>query len=278
MLIDSTTQPGLGFASAAETIHIDVREPGGPVGGVLLYYAVLAYPDSSDWHKRRAFVDSMVSMRFREFVVQGARRREIPPDFRIKREKMLCGISLGGKRVERRISAGVMGWCICLNERSYRYDVPTPDGKIGLVLKGPKTVKEVIRAYLANRRSSLDPVNLEEQSAMANIAHRVWAESFPVLHIAMANPITVKIVEDQVNAVRPTGEQIARDLFDSIHQPTWLRKALEDAEELKCTLRERLGVDPADPRGLGFKPETAVRLLPTEDPLIACRFPKQSRF
>ena len=274
-----STLAGSVSTNGAETIHIDVREPGGPVGGVLLYYAVLAYPDSSEWHKRRAFVDSMVAMRFREFVVQGAKRSAVPPDFRrFKREKMLCGINLGWKRVQRRIDAAIMGWCICLNGRSYPYDAPTPEGKIGLVLRGPKTVNEMIRTYLANRCGTPDAVNLQEESALANISHRVWAESFPVLHIAMANPITVKIVEDKVNSVRPTEKQIAKDLFDSIHQPTWLFKALEDAEALKCTLRERLGIDAGDSRDFGFKPETAIRLLPTEDPSIAFRFPKQSRF
>ena len=277
-MIDNAFQSGLASASVGETLHLDVRESE-VMGGVLLYYAVLAYPRRNDWQKRLAFVDSMIAMRFREFVVQGARRGDIPPCFRrIKREKVLCGINLGWKRVQRRIDAAIMGWCICLNGRSYRYDAPTPEGKIGLFLRGPKTVNEVIRTYLANRCSSSDAINLEEGSAAANIAHRVWAESFPVLHIAMMNPITVKIVEDQVNSVRPTEKQIARDLFDSIHEPAWLLKALEDAEGLKCTLRERLGIDGGEPRDFGFKPETAIRLLPTEDPSIAFRFPKQSRF
>lgn len=275
MLIESTTQPGLASADTAETLYVDVREPSGAVGGVLLYYVVLAYPERSDWQKRRAFFDAMVAMRFREFVVQGAaRHKDIPPGFKLKREKMRCGFNLGWKRVERRISAGIMGWCICLNGKSYPYDVPTIDGKIGLILKGPNTVKDVVRAYFVNRQSSPEAVNLEKESAMANIAHRVWAESFPVLHIAMENPVTLKIVETQVKSGPPSPAEIANDLFDSIHRPGWLREALEEAENLKPSLCDLLGTNQDDPRGLGFKAETAISLLPTEDPLLAFRFPK----
>lgn len=268
----NTPQSRRSSADAAEILRIDVREPAGPVGGVLLYYAILAYPERNDWQKRRAFVDSMVAMRFREFIVQGAaRHKDIPPGFKFKREKMLCGIRLGWKRVERRIHAGVMGWCIYLNEEHHLYAAPTTDGKVGIVLHGPNTVNKVIRAFIASRQVSSEPVHVALEPAIANVAHRVWAESFPVLHVAMENPITIKIVEALVRKDPITAKQIAKDFFDSIHQPSWLRSAIEDAENLKLILAEQLGVDLDDPRGLGYRPERAISLLPTEDPVLAYR-------
>ena len=264
-----------GSSDRGETIYICVREPSGPIGGVLWYYAALAYPKRDERQKRRKFVEAMMAMRFKEFAVQFGSRKKIPRYFsRFKREKMLGGMNLGSKRIERRIRAGVMGWCICLNEKSYPYSAPTPDGKLGVVLHGPNTVKAVIRAYVESRHAGPNPVFVALESALANAAHRIWAESLPVLHIAMANPITIKIVEAQANNAPLDDGQVARDLFDSIHKPVWLRNSLEDAEVLRLNLRQRLGHGPDDPQRSGFKAESAIRLLPTEDPSQASYPPK----
>ena len=263
------------MTEASEIFYLDVQEPTGPPVSVLLYYSVLAYPSREESRKRKAFLEALVAMRFKEFAVQIGSRKGIPPQFgRLKREKMLCRINLGAKRLERRISAGVMGWAICLNEKSYPYEAATADGKIGIVLRGPNTVSEAVRAYVADRQRGPDAVYLEDDSAAANTAHRVWAESLPVLHIAMANPITVKIVEAQVNTKPPTRLETANDLFDSLHETQWLRKALEDSEDLKLGLRQRLGIDPDDQRDYGFKPGEAISLIPTEDLTKAYRMPK----
>jgi hypothetical protein len=269
---DNNIPSGVAPADSPEKIYVNVLEPSGPIGGVLLYYAILAYPNRSDRQKRREFVEALAAMRFKEFAVQGASRKDIPPYYRsFKREKMLSRMNLGWKRVDRRIHAGIMGWCIYLNEKQYCYPTPTPDGKVGIVLRGPNTVNKAVRAFVASRQGGSDPVHLALEPALANVAHRVWAESLPVLHIAMENPITIKIVEAQVRTGPPSAKQIAKDLFDSIHEPCWLREALEDAENLKSVLPEKLGTHPDDPRGLGYKSERAISLLPTEYPALAYR-------
>jgi len=269
---DNDILSGAAPADSPEKIYVNVLEPSGPFGGVLLYYAILAYPDRSERQKRREFVEALVAMRFREFAVQGASRKDIPPYYRsFKREKMLSRVNLGWKRVERRIHAGIMGWCIYLNEKQYRYPTPRPDGKVGIILRGPNTVNKVVRAFVASRQGGSDPVHLAVEPALANVTHRVWAESLPVLHIAMENPITIKIVEAQVWTGPPSGKQIAKDLFDSIHEPRWLRETLEDAENLKSVLPEKLGTHSDDPRGLGYRSERAISLFPTEYPALAYR-------
>jgi hypothetical protein len=269
---DESAPSGLPAADAAEVIHVNVKEPSGPMGAVLLYYAVLAYPGHNEWPKRRVFIEAMVAMRFREFAVQGARREHIPLFYRrYKREKMLCRIRLGWSRVDRRISAAIMGWCIYLNQKHHRFETPTVDGKVGIYLRGPNTVNDVIRTFVASRQNSSKPTHLESESAAANVAHRIWAESFPVLHLAMENPITLKIVEAQVSGRQVAEKEMAKDLFDSVHEPTWLRGTLEDAENLKSVLPEKLGTHSDDPRGLGYRSERAISLLPTEYPALTYR-------
>ena len=113
-----------------------------------------------------------------------------------------------------------------------------------------------------------------DDPALPNAKHRVWAESLPVLHLAMTNPITVKIVGEILNhRLNARSKDIERELLDSHHEPDWLREALEDAENLRPILGDMLGTDPVDPLGRGFMPEKAIRLLPTSDPKQAYRFP-----
>jgi hypothetical protein len=239
--------------------------------GVLMYYAVLAYPKRVELLKRRALIEAIAAMRFREFAKKGGSWNDIPVAFRrLKREKLLTKTNLGWKRIERRINAGVMGWCICLNGKYLRYSVPTPEGKVGLFLQGPQTVSEVIGTYIEQRHVS-DRVHLDPQAAFANVAHRVWAESQPVLHLAMSNPVTLKIIEAQISKALITPKQIAEEFFASIHEPTWLRKALEDGERLKVDLIEQFKPDPDDHRNRGYKPALAITVLPTEDPAQATR-------
>lgn len=258
----------------AEITYLNVQEPSGPPTSVLLYYAVLAYPGRDERQKRRPFFEAMAAMRFKEFAIQLGSREGIPQYFSgFKKEKMFGGMNLGWKRVEKRIHAGEMGWCICLNGRRFPYPAPTSDGKVGLVLQGPRTVNEALRAFFDDQQSRPDAASVAVEPALANITHRIWAESLPVLHIAMAHPITIKIVEAQVNAVRPKDGEVAQDLFNSIHEPAWLRKSLEDAEGLKVNLPQWLGTNPGDPRRLGFRLKEAVSLLPTEDPSLAYRLP-----
>jgi hypothetical protein len=253
-------------AHAAEIIRINVQEPSGPLTGVLMYYAVLAYPKREEQPKRRSFLQALAAMRFREFAIQGACRKDIPAAFRrYKREKVLTRTNLGWKRIERRIQAGVMGWCICLNGKHLRYSAPTPDGKLGLILQGPRTVSAVIRAFIENRHAA-DGVHLAFGPAFANVSHRIWAESLPVLHLAMSNPVTIRIVEAQINKDLITPTLIALDFFASLHEPAWLYNSLIYGENLKLDLAEQLRTNLDDPRKLGYKPERAIAVLPTDDP------------
>ncbi len=249
-------------ASTAEAIHVNVQDHS---VGVLAYYAVLAYPKRIEMAKREAFFMAMKTMRIKEFagMIPGV-RKNIPPSYTgLKNEKIDGAIRRGWGRLLRRIRAGVAGWCVVLNEKPILLEVPAPTGEVGFILHGPNTVNRVMNAIVGGGRG--DP-----KEATANAAHRTWAESLPVLHLAMKNPVTVKIVEELVNSGETSpsetsaSKQINKELLDSIHESGWLRESLEGAEELRLTLPALLGTKPGDHLGRGFKSEFAIRLIPRE--------------
>lgn len=266
-------------ADEAESFYMNVQEPNGPIASVFWYYAILAYPKYEDWQKRKNFVEALVVMRCKEFAVEIRSRKFIPLRLRrFKREKMLSRCNMGWKHIERRVAAGQIGWCLCLNGRRHPYDAPTEDGKLGVVLNGPTTVMESVRSYLASGQIAPDATHLEERSASANASHRIWAESLPVLHLAMAHPVVLKIIEGQVNSSVPQADAIAKSFFDSIHDPGWLRDALDGAEYLWQNLSPLVTANSNNPNGLGYRKEKAIRLIPTDDPALAHQFPKLAIF
>jgi len=244
------------------TYYINVQYP---CVGVLAYYAVLAYPKRSEIAKREAFFIAMKARRTKEYVqlIRGI-RKGIPSIYtRLKNEKIEGAMRRGWARLVKRIKAGVCGWCVALNERSFLFDAPTPEGQAGFVLHGPNTVSKVMRALV-------DGVPGDPKEAAARASHRIWAESLPVLHLAMRNRVTVKIVRELMNSggtsasKTSASRQINKELLDSTYDTDWLRESLEGAEELRLILGDRLGTDPHDRLGRGFRPESAIRLLPTE--------------
>jgi hypothetical protein len=273
LLADNDTPSRWEPASAAETIPINVQDPR---VGVFVYYAVLAYPKKDELAKRRALVDAMRVMRVKGFAHQIGGRKNIPPAYTsFKNEKIYGAMRRGAKRLARRFMAGTAAWSIVLNEQRFRFDAPLPNGQVGRVLSGSKSVNKAMSALVKQQGNTRE---FGDSEAVRNITQRVWAESLPVLHLAMHNPIVVRTVEEQVNSgvIAPRLE-LSRALFGSIYEPEWLSKALGDAEELRLTLGDAMGTDPGDHLGRGFRPEKAIRLVPTEDPSKTSLFEK-SRF
>jgi len=236
-------------ASAAETIYINVDDPR---IGVLVYYGVLAYPKPSESADRQKFVNAMAAMHIKRFAAEIGSRKNIPTSFsRFKNEKIEGAKNLAFKRLAKRLGAGQIASLLCL-KKLQPFD--------GVLLSGASTLNKMMQIYVAkqqNRRIEWD------DHALSNAKHRVWVESFPVLHLAVTNPITVKIVDDIINdRLNARSKDIERDLLESIDEPDWLREALEDAENLRPGLGDALGTYPDDPLGRGFMPEKAIRLLP----------------
>lgn len=235
-----------------------------PRVGVLVYYAVLAYPNTIELARRRNFAFAMAALRIKTFSAEIGSRKDIPPRYTgFKNEKIRSAKNLAWKRLARRVSAGVIGSLVCLS-KTQPYE--------GATLKAPATLNEAIRQYLSNQHDR----HIEwDDSAVPNAKHRVWAESLPVLHLAMTNPITVRIANDLINQrLKHKSKDVERDLLDSIEQPNWLPEALEDAEHLRSALGDILGTDPDDPLGRGFRAKKAIHLFPTDNPARAYQFLK----
>lgn len=262
MLPENSGTPIDSEISTGEKIYINVSDSR---VGVLLYYAVLAYPDARDSLKRRAFVEAMAARQVKELSRQIGSRENIPKFYTsFKNEKIQDAFRRGCTRLARRFSAGTIGWSIRVAAQTLAYDVAAPDGPKFLLLTGAKTLNSAIRAYVENKESRT--IDWDDHS-LANAKHRVWAESLPVLHLAMTNPIVVKIIQEQLN----TGKKIATkridtDIFDSIIEPAWLADSLDEAESLRPILGQELGTKPGHPTQRGFLPERALRLLPTSHP------------
>jgi hypothetical protein len=244
-------------ADTAETIYIHVQDSR---VGVIAYYAVLAYPKHGELAKRAAFSNALIAIWMKAFA-GGLGRKSVPTFYTgFKNEKIWGALRLGLKRLARRLSAGEVGWSIVL---SGTWEASGPDGIAEVFVPGSSTIDQAMRGYVGRRRT-----DEETETAVKNATHRVWAESLPVLHLAMKNPIVVRLTEARLNsegasASKPT---FTEDLLNSIDEPQWLRESLEGAEELRPTLGDRLGADPHDPLCRGFKPEEALRLLPAVEP------------
>jgi hypothetical protein len=235
-------------------IYIHVHDPR---VGVIAYYAVLAYPKPSELAKRAAFSKALIASWMKAFA-GGLGRKQVPAFFTgFKNEKIGGALRLGLKRLARRLSAGTIGLSIVLRGT---WEVAEHLGTAEVFVPGPSTIDQAIRAYVGRRGTEE-----ETETAVKNETHRVWGESLPVLHLAMSNPIVVKVTQDRLNADRtiaPGPTFIDDKVLDSIFEPEWLRESLENAEELRPTLGDRLGTDPHDPLRRGFRPEEALRLLP----------------
>ncbi len=240
---------------SAETIYIHVEDPR---VGVIAYYAVLAYPKRTEVAKRAAFSDALIAIWMKEFA-RGLGRKNVPTFYTgYKNEKIWGGLRLGFNRLARRFSAGAVGWSLVLGGA---WEAFGPDGIAEVFVPGPTTIDRAMRGYVGRRGT-----DEETETAVRNAVHRVWAESLPVLHLSMKNPIVLRMVEAQLNskggrAPKPTF--IEEDLLNSISEPQWLRESLEDAEDLRPTLGDRLGTKPNDSLYRGFRPEDAIRLLPS---------------
>jgi hypothetical protein len=258
-MVGASSAPG--SANSAETIYIHVMDSR---VGVIAYYAVLAFPKRSESAKRATFSHALTATWMKAFA-QGLGRKNVPTFYTsFKNEKIWTTLRLGLNRLARRLGAGTVGWSLML---SGTWEASGPHGIVEVAIPGPSTLDQAMRSYVGRHRT-----DQETETAVKNATHRVWAESLPVLHLAMNNPIVVRMIEARLNSDVANASKrtfIDGDLLNSIHEPLWLRESLESAEELRRTLGDRLGTDPHDPLGRGFKLENALRLLPAGEPSFA---------
>jgi hypothetical protein len=212
--------------------------------GVLMYYAVLAYPRSLELQKRELFVEAGKAMLFKGDVARGFDRKLVEPYYRkFKNEKIYGTTKKGFQRIEFRLSAASMAAWMYRDGVQERVDSPMPRGPDGIIESAPNTVTRGVKALLKDKALRIGKPYYEPEAAVSNAMHRIWAASLPVLHLAMS----------LLEAVSYTRLQHRVALYHLIYSTGWLNPALLRAERYRSILPRKI---PA------FLPESAVCLMP----------------
>jgi hypothetical protein len=240
-------------STLAEVHTIPVWEPWGAWCGVILYYAVLAYPHPPDRERRVRFARALEAYRFKKC---GAKRNVVPSLYRkLKSEKVSDTIDMGFRRIAlRRLNAAQIGHLLCLDGLPVPYENPKPGGPEGVIHRiDVKTVNAAVKFYIEYREKR--GRHAEPDSARANAEHRVWADSLPVLHLAIALWQELPRWEEACTCPR----LLPQVLLWGIWVTTWLRPALTYAEGLRLSpyVHEHIPT---------FRPQEAIRLLPAQNP------------
>jgi hypothetical protein len=148
-------------------------------------------------------------------------------------------ISKGFRCLARRLSAGSMAWTIVVNKARNDWFSPASEQN-GY---GPSTVNSAAQALVLSRMKSTP--GLVAEDAAVNIKHRIWAESLPVLHLAIA-------LYQRIETLGLDGSDDDKLLL-LLFRTDWLLPTLLYAESLRTFLPSRIPT---------FHPDKAVRLLP----------------
>jgi hypothetical protein len=244
---------------AAEIHNIPVWKPWGARCGVILYYAFLAYPHSAEKERRLAFARALEAFRYKNC---GAKRVAIPATYRkLKSEKVMDAMNMGFRRIAlRRMNAAQIAHILCFNEQEIPNPDPKPGGPDRVILHiedGQKKLVDTLNKaagtyveYAASRGR-----HLENESALANVKHRYWADSLPVLHLATALWHELPCWEQACTSAAVMKQVLRWGIWNI----DWLERALAFAEgwRLSPVVHDRIPT---------FVPENAISLRAIADP------------
>lgn len=187
--------------------------------GAIGYLAVLAYPNRSEWRMRDQFVEACKALLLGIAIKRGLPPSEVYPRFRKLRDREIHSrVQHGSDRIyDRRLVAAVLA------------------GRMMLDLKRPMRISRLVQSLVGMPPSS---VKMDLKSQVDNRLHRLWAESLPVLHLALV--VARRLQENSDNLMR------------LVYQPAWVSPAIENAELLRKELHRFL------PR---FTARNAIRLI-----------------
>jgi hypothetical protein len=219
--------------------------------GVRSFVAVLAYPSRRDWTKRKQFVMALRALDYRRFVREGGARRDVPAAIqRIKSQQIVGQLNRGFRKIGQRLSAGSVAYSMIFSGKRIRYDSPALDGPVGMEVRAPKTVTDALNELLKSKAQNTAKPYFDSGAALSNAMHRIWAESLPVLHLAI---MLFQVVESyNSKSSLPLGEILPCLIL----RHGWFGSGLISAESLRTRLHQAVPT---------FKLRKAVRLLPTEN-------------
>jgi hypothetical protein len=167
--------------------------------GATMYLAVLAYPATKDWKKRDKFMKAV-----RAWMLKAQPRRWVKSEDKLRPRDIRATMNRAFWRIDsRRLRAGEIALGLIGNATGQRNP--------GLLAMRRLLGGRLDGFFPRSVRQALGAVSAADTDRIANAMHHVWAESLPVLHLAMALP----------------SGQIGRKL---IIDPSWVAKSLHDAE------------------------------------------------
>ncbi len=215
-----------GCGERCETIRVPV-DGNSAIWGAALYIAFLAYPDlnGADKVARHKFMEAVVAAYMRWLVIErrnadipdlaeklGIHNRNVPLWIRrMKKRTIMARFGRAFRRIEtRRLQAAKMAFGMLFAPSAFARD------KTGEPLKappGPNVPPRLIRA-VEWMQSSISTLNITYE--YHNTKRRVWRESLPVVHLAMALP--TELLLGKIEGARG----VARLVFN----PSWVAKAV----------------------------------------------------
>ena len=218
----------------SETTLIPINEPLARAGAIA-YLAILAYPSRAEWRHRDNFVKAAKAWLFWRAVKRGYPKNLIKAEFvdkwrkKFGRTKADAAIDRAYNRIaSRQLPAAAMFRWIKFHGFQIKLQFNSSKGVRfkNLPLKlGYKGIPDQEGKRLSVNKAAEHYGGIDE---IVNVKHRVWAESLPVLHLAMALENEIRRFKDH-----PPDNLKRHPLDYLILDPSWLPKALKQAEMIR---------------------------------------------
>ena len=248
-----------------ETTYLPVDGPLS-IMGAAGFLALLAYPDALE--RRDKFIDAVKAWHLKNAIQQGYPRSGIIEEFRIVRNRKIDSAldnAFITRINKRRLPAAEMGTMLLSKARSIQLvpeDYLNPNSankyllEIGRLSSGSPLTSKDLDTHLAlgNKRplgqpnavmelckfmaqkifsyyeSHIDSKQISDslEERANKVAHEVWAESKPVLHLGIAFRGNILEKQSGTNKVDP--------LWFLTHPKDWLQKTIESAEAMRQVL------------------------------------------
>ncbi len=234
--------------------------------GAIAYLAVLAYPDRKEWSKRDGFMKASKALLLKAAIKKGYPRKKIPREYSgFKKDAIKGTLRQGFRRInDRRMYAaemarGMLFHNLRVGPFQIETDMPSLNRATIAVAKASGRTSADRKGWAGKFNPDRYPrLDLEKCSMLAKeppprtVRRRVWKETLPVLHFAMA-------------LLQRWKQLLADDMSETslFWDPAWLPQAVFIAEPL------RIGILPARfPTGErnvpAFDPDRTVQLVPAE--------------
>ena len=237
--------------------------------GTMVYMAVLAYPNRSQWEKRDRLVEASKAYVLKDWIAQGGDKKKVKRKYRSYRNDLMeKSFRAAVKRINRRrIPAAIAAQWMMASKFQFNLEHARqatqemePEQQVRhvaaavfvnrLLRSAPANVRQAMQQFvgiLTTRKEDTEDADddtITEDEAVRNLRVRVWKESLPVLHLA------IPLAGRWQKLCKERQSMAVAFLYDT----SWLESSLTVAENL------REHILPENIRG--YRPEEAVQLIP----------------